>query len=100
MRFMRRKNKLNKSYKLYQLLPLLAMLIITLQRDKCIGCNYCAELAPEFFRMSKKDGKCNLLHSQEKKGFHTARTSFAHAEEPLDAAAKVCPVKIIKISKV
>ncbi|MBK8490133.1 MAG: ferredoxin [Saprospirales bacterium] len=73
------------------------MIIITLQRDKCIGCNYCAELAPEFFRMSKKDGKCTLLHAVEKKGFHTARTPFEHAEEPLRAAEKVCPVKIIKI---
>lgn len=30
------------------------MVIITLQRDKCIGCNYCYELAPDRFRMSKK----------------------------------------------
>ena len=31
------------------------MVIVTLQREKCIGCNYCAEFAPEYFRMSKKD---------------------------------------------
>lgn len=45
------------------------MIVITLQRDKCIGCNYCEEFAPEFFRMSKKDGKSVLLKSQEKRGF-------------------------------
>ena len=33
------------------------MVIVTLQRDKCIGCNYCVEMAPEQFQMSKKDGK-------------------------------------------
>ena len=75
------------------------MIVITLQREKCIGCNYCAELAPEFFRMSKKDGKATLLHAAEKRGFHTARTPFEHAREPLDKAAKACPVKIIKLTK-
>ena len=76
------------------------MIVITLQREKCIGCNYCAELASEFFRMSKKDGKATLLHADEKKGFYTARTSFEHAEDPLDKASKACPVKIIKLRKV
>jgi len=76
------------------------MIIITLQREKCIGCNYCVEQAPEFFRMNKKDGKCNLLRSSEKKGFFTARTPFGHAKEALDKAAEACPVKIIKIKEI
>ena len=33
------------------------MVVITLQRAKCIGCNYCVEMAPTQFQMSKKDGK-------------------------------------------
>lgn len=45
------------------------MVIITLQRAKCIGCNYCVELAPGQFQMSKKDGKAVLLHAKEKKDF-------------------------------
>ena len=45
------------------------MVVITLQRKKCIGCNYCVELAPAQFQMSKKDGKTVLLHAIEKKGF-------------------------------
>ena len=45
------------------------MVVITLQRNKCIGCNYCVELAPKQFQMSKKDGKSVLLHSIDKKGF-------------------------------
>ena len=45
------------------------MVVITLQRNKCIGCNYCVELAPNLFQMSKKDGKSVLLNTKEKKGF-------------------------------
>ena len=52
------------------------MVIITLQRAKCIGCNYCVESAPGQFQMSKKDGKAVLLHGKEKKGFYTLRKAF------------------------
>lgn len=45
------------------------MVVVTLQREKCIGCNYCVEMAPEQFQMSKKDGKSVLLRSTEKKVF-------------------------------
>lgn len=76
------------------------MVIITLQRDKCIGCNYCEEFAPEFFRMSKKDGKSVLLKSTEKRGFHTLKTPLPHAFEAADKAAKACPVKIITVKEV
>lgn len=76
------------------------MVIITLQRDKCIGCNYCAEFAPEFFRMSKKDGKTVLLKSVERKGFFTVKTPLPEALEPAEKAAKACPVKIISVKEV
>jgi len=71
------------------------MVIVTLQRNKCIGCNYCEEFAPEFFRMSKKDGKSVLLKSIDKKGFHTLKIPHHEAEESIEKAAKACPVKII-----
>ncbi|UVD87660.1 ferredoxin [Ornithobacterium rhinotracheale] len=73
------------------------MVIITLQRNKCIGCNYCAEFAPEYFRMSKKDGKSVLLKSKEKKGFHTFKTPIPDAFEPCEKAADACPVHIIDV---
>jgi len=76
------------------------MVIITLQRDKCIGCNYCAELAPEKFRMSKKDGKSVLLKSVEKKGFHTLKDPDNSVFEDVDKAAKACPVKIISVKMI
>lgn len=75
------------------------MVVITLQRDKCIGCNYCVELAPAHFQMSKKDGKSVLLHSKEKKGFYTHKTTDEFFFEDCDKAAKTCPVKIIKVTK-
>ncbi|MFA7686604.1 MAG: ferredoxin [Moheibacter sp.] len=75
------------------------MVIITLQRDKCIGCNYCAELAPEKFRMSKKDGKSVLLKSVEKKGFHTLKDPDHSIFEDSERAAKACPVNIISVKE-
>lgn len=71
------------------------MVVITLQRKKCIGCNYCVELAPANFQMSKKDGKTVLLHSIEKKGFFTIKNPDNTIHESCELAAKACPVKII-----
>ncbi|MBD0850545.1 ferredoxin [Maribacter arenosus] len=71
------------------------MVVVTLQRKKCIGCNYCVELAPEQFQMSKKDGKCVLLKSMEKKGFFTIKSHDNAIYEPCKQAQLACPVKII-----
>ncbi|MFD1314384.1 ferredoxin [Namhaeicola litoreus] len=73
------------------------MVIITLQRNKCIGCNYCVELAPKQFQMSKKDGKSVLLHAQEKKGFHTLKSPDQSIYEDNIKAKEACPVKIISV---
>jgi len=73
------------------------MVIITLQRAKCIGCNYCVEMAPAQFQMSKKDGKTVLLHSIEKKGFYTLKSSDENSYTENNNAAKACPVKIISV---
>lgn len=71
------------------------MVVITLQRKKCIGCNYCVEMAPGQFRMSKKDGKSVLLNSIDKKGFHTIKSAENHIFEDSKKAEEACPVKII-----
>lgn len=76
------------------------MVVVTLQRNKCIGCNYCVELAPNQFQMSKKDGKSVLLHSNERKGFFTLKSNDELIFEASDNAAKACPVKIISIKQV
>ncbi|TYP98992.1 ferredoxin [Tenacibaculum adriaticum] len=71
------------------------MVVITLQRKKCIGCNYCVEMAPAQFQMSKKDGKTVLLHATEKKGFYTLKSSDNAIFDVCVLAEKACPVKII-----
>lgn len=73
------------------------MVVISLQRKKCIGCNYCVELAPKQFQMSKKDGKSVLLKSNEKKGFFTLKSSEHSILEDCENASKACPVKIISV---
>lgn len=76
------------------------MVVITLQRNKCIGCNYCVELAPGQFRMSKKDGKSVLLRSADNKGFHTLKSPDHSFVEEAEAAAKACPVNIISVKEI
>jgi ferredoxin len=72
------------------------MVVITLQREKCIGCAYCAELDPTHFRMSRRDGKSVLLHSQEKKGFQTVKDPQLEGYAQVEKAGQACPVKIIQ----
>ncbi len=75
------------------------MVVITQQRERCIGCNYCAELASDRWAMSKRDGKATLIGAVQRKGFHTVRV----ADDELEAnraAAQVCPVKVIRVSTV
>jgi len=75
------------------------MVIITQQRDKCIGCNYCVELAYQRWRMSKKDGKATLLGGENKKGFYTVRVEDEELESN-ERAAHACPVNIIKVKQI
>ena len=73
------------------------MVIITHQRAKCIGCNYCAEIAHARWRMSKKDGKAVLLGATDRKGFHTVKVGNEEYDDNV-RAADACPVNIIKVS--
>lgn len=75
------------------------MIRITQQRDKCIGCNYCVEAAYDRWRMSKKDGKCTLIGSKDKRGFHSVVVGDDEYEDNV-VAANVCPVKIIKVERI
>ena len=72
------------------------MIVITYQREKCIGCNYCVEMDFENWRMTKKDGKSTLLGSVNRKGFHTLRLNSGDIDLH-DRVAKVCPVDVIKV---
>ncbi len=74
------------------------MVRIIFYRHKCIGCNACVEAAPDRWRISKKDGKSNLIGSTEKKGIYQVLVP----DDEYDAnrtAAHHCPVNIIKVEK-
>ena len=72
------------------------MIRITYHRIKCIGCNSCVEAAPDRWRVSKKDGRCNLIGGEEKKGMYFVRASTDEYEQNMQAATN-CPVNIIRI---
>ncbi len=65
-------------------------------RKKCIGCNICFEMQPEFWRMSMKDGKAVLLRSSEKKGVYVLPVGEGQVQRSSEVA-KACPVNIIKV---
>ncbi len=73
------------------------MVRIIYYRGKCIGCNGCVEAAPNRWRISKKDGRCNLIEGKEKKGVFKALVNENEHSENIQAAAN-CPVKIIKVA--
>lgn len=69
---------------------------ITHYRDRCIGCNACVEIAPDRWRISKKDGRCTLVGGKANKGIYHVDI-HEHELEENKRAAKSCPVNIIKI---
>lgn len=69
-------------------------MLLTFQRSKCIGCNYCHEHAPSRWVMSGKDGKAVLIGAKDRKGFHSVTVHESERREN-EAAAAACPVKII-----
>ncbi len=75
------------------------MVQIIFHRAKCIGCNGCVEVDPNRWRVSKKDGRCNLVEGKEKKGIYRA---LVHEDEysRLEQVVANCPVKIIQIESV
>jgi ferredoxin len=68
---------------------------IMLYRVKCIGCGICFELQPHHWRMSKKDGKAQLLHAVSKKEIYHTSSSAPVSLSQFVAAA--CPVNAIKV---
>lgn len=72
------------------------MVQILFHRGKCIGCNGCVEVDPNRWRISKKDGRCNLVDGKEKKGIYRALVHEDEHSELLQVAS-ICPVKIIQV---
>lgn len=75
---------------------LLKMAKIIHYRSKCIGCNICFEMQPEYWRLSKKDGKASLINGHLKKDTHILEIPFDSIELSKQTAEH-CPVKVIKV---
>lgn len=75
---------------------LLKMAKIIHYRSKCIGCNICFEMQPEYWRLSKKDGKASLINGHLKKDTHILEIPFESIELSKQTAEH-CPVKVIKV---
>ena len=65
-------------------------------RNKCIGCGICHQMQPEYWRMSRKDGKATLVNAVGKKDTFILPLPLFNLQASLDTAA-ACPVRIIKI---
>ena len=74
------------------------MIQILFHRSNCIGCNACVEAAPQRWRVSKRDGRCKLIGSTEKKGVYKVNVSHDEHDQNLQAS-KNCPVGIIKVKE-
>ncbi|HAC14738.1 MAG TPA: ferredoxin [Bacteroidetes bacterium] len=71
---------------------------ILFHRAKCIGCNYCVEVAPQRWQMSKRDGKSVLLGGNPKGNMIQVEVGETERESNIKAA-ELCPVKVIRITK-
>ncbi len=74
------------------------MIRVSHQREKCIGCGYCEEIASYRWKMNTTDGKSDLLESTSKKGIFIAKLGDDEYQDLIEVE-KVCPVCIIKILK-
>lgn len=75
------------------------MIRITHHRVKCIGCNYCVEVAPNTWSMDETDGKAVLKGAKQKKEFFLLITGNDEYEDNIEAR-NLCPVKIIKLEQI
>ena len=67
------------------------------QKNKCIGCGYCANYSPKCWKMNKETGKAELVGGTEKGNLTTLEADISLLEEN-KKAAEACPMRIIKIN--
>lgn len=72
------------------------------QREECIGCNSCVNIAPQTWTMDEKEGKARLVGGVKKGNVYVAEyfdcsDVFDDDYEMNKAAEAACPMHIIKI---
>lgn len=72
------------------------MIKITQFRSKCIGCAYCEDLAPNFWKMNHADGKVDLLGGEGNNDVFSLDAMDDDLEE-LMRTVEVCPTKVIRV---
>ncbi len=65
-------------------------------REKCIGCYYCVEVAPQRWKMNEEDGKSDLIDATKKKNYWEADI-FPDEYKAVKEAEAICPAKVIKV---
>lgn len=68
------------------------------QRENCIGCNSCVNIAPQNWVMDQSDGKSSLIGGLRKGNVFIAEC-FACDLDVNEMAVNACPMNIIKIVK-
>ena len=69
------------------------------KRPECIGCDLCAQVAPQYWYMDEEDGLATLLNVTETRGQFSYADAFDSDLPILEEAARSCPVDIIKVER-
>jgi ferredoxin len=67
-------------------------------RAGCIECGACAAVAPEFWEMSEKDGKSDIVNGEHRKDGWQELDIEEKDFQPNKEAADVCPVNVIHLT--
>ena len=71
--------------------------IIHHKAPECVGCAYCAEVIPQYFKLDE-DGMAILLNGEEKGGLFHAE-GLAIDIEDIKEAARGCATNIISVDR-
>ena len=68
-------------------------------REKCIGCYYCVEVAPQRWQMDEEDGKSSLKEGIKRKNYYEVVIWDDSEYESVKEAADLCPTGVIRVEK-
>ena len=74
------------------------MLPLFHRQAECIGCDSCAEIAPDYFRMND-EGLAELIRKTGTDGPYTRSEGFDEDQPQLEEAAEAWPVQIIHLTR-
>lgn len=72
-------------------------IIVSHQRNKCIGCGACVFLAPRNWQMNASDGRSDLIGGEIQKNGMVTTTIHEADVEANKEASDACPVSIIRV---